>query len=176
MNRILLVYASKTGTTQDVALEVAKHLPVPCDVYNCREELLTGEKQAKVRVKPSGLNWDTYEVIIIGTAMYMRSPMKEIILFCKKNLERLIQKNLALFSCGIETETEDKDYLWEKLPEEVTRKVLIYRHLGGEIRENQMNAFLRLAMREYVKKNGESIGINYAGIKKFTEVISKMME
>lgn len=176
MNRILLVYASKTGTTQEVASEIAKQLSIPCDIYNCREELLDEENQIWVRAKSEELNWNTYEMIIIGTAMYMRSPMKEISLFCKKNLDKLIQRKLVLFSCGIETETEDKNFLWEKLPQEVTGKVLLYRHLGGEIREDRMNAFSRFAMREYVKKNGPAAGINHAGIKKLSEEISKMMK
>lgn len=93
MNKILFVYASKTGTTQDTASEVEKYLSMRCDLYNCRNESLVREKQTQINVKPNGLNWDTYVMVIIGTAMYMRSPMKEIKHFCKKNQDKLIKKD-----------------------------------------------------------------------------------
>ncbi len=175
MKRILLVYASKTGTTQDTATEITKYLSIPCDLYNCRAELLDGEKAVQVSVKPDGLNWDTYGMVIIGTAMYMGSPMKEIKLFCKKFLEKLIQKSLVLYSCGIGSETEDKKYIWNNLPKEITHKVMLYRHLGGEIREDRMNAFARFAMREYVKQHGPATGIDHGRIKEFSNEIMKIM-
>jgi menaquinone-dependent protoporphyrinogen oxidase len=175
MNRILLVYASKTGTTQDTASELEKHLSMRCDLYNCRNELLVRERQTQINVRSDGLNWNTYGMVIIGTAMYMGRPMKEIKHFCKKYQDKLIKKRLALFSCGIGTETEDKEYLWKKLPEVITNNVLLYRHLGGEIREERMNAFARFAMKEYVKQNGPAKGINHVGVKEFCEEIEKLM-
>ncbi len=171
MSKILLVYASKTGVTQDAAMELAKFLSIPCDIYNCRDELLYREGLIGVGLKPSELKWSSYEIIVIGTAMYMGSPMKEVKSFCKKYQEQLIQKRLICFTCGIGTETEDKAYLWKHLPKEVSRSILLYRHLGGEIREERLNGFSRFAMREYGKQHGLATGINYAMIKKFSDEI-----
>lgn len=174
MNKILLVYASKTGTTQDAATEVVKLISMPCDIYNCNNELLKKDNLTQEKTKPGQLSWDSYGMIVIGTAMYMGSPMKEIKLFCKKNQEKLKQKRLVFFTCGIGTEAEDKAYLWKHLPKEVSQAILFYRHLGGEIREDRMKAFSRFAMREYVKQNGPTTGINHTLIKELSSEIVKL--
>lgn len=61
------------------------------------------------------------------------------------------------------------------MPDKITNNVLLYRHLGGEIREERMNAFARFAMQEYVKQHGPEKGINHVGIKEFSEEIEKLM-
>lgn len=175
MSKILLVYASKTGTTQDAMTEVAKLISMPCDIYNCRNKLLIKDDMTQGNMAPGQLDWESYGMIVIGSAMYMRSPLKEIKTFCESNQGKLRNKKLVLLTCGIETEEEDKAYLWKHLPEEVSQAILLYRHLGGEIRENRMNALSRFAMREYVKKNGPAKGINHALIKELSSEIIKLM-
>lgn len=176
MNKILFVYASKTGTTEDAATEVAKLTAIPCDIYNCSNELLKKDNKSQEKIRPEKLIWDSYEMIVIGTAMYMRSPMKEIKLFCKNYRDKLKQKKLILFTCGIESEEADKEYLWKQLPQEVSQAALYYCHLGGEIREDRMNALSRLAMREYVKKNGPVIGLNQKKIIELSSEIIRLMK
>ncbi len=176
MKKILLVYASKTGTTQDAALEVAKRLSVPTDFYNCKDERFESGDMTKVNMKPYELNWDSYELIIIGTAMYIGSPLKEIKAFCKKYQDKLIHKGLSFFTCGVGTETEDKAYLWKCLPKEVSQKILLYRHLGGEIREDRLSTFSRFAMREYVKQHEPALGINQSKINEFCTELAKLIK
>ncbi len=176
MNKILLIYASKTGTTQDAATEVAWLIAMPCDIYNCSNELLQKDGLTQERIRPDQLNWDSYGMVVIGTAMYMRSPMKEINVLCKKYQQKLKQKKLVFFTCGIETEAEDKAYLWKQLPEEVSRAILLYRHLGGEIRQDRMKAFSRFIMREYVKQNNPATGIDHTAVKELSSEIVKLMK
>ncbi len=175
MSKILLVYASKTGVTQDVAREMAQLLSIPKDIYNCRDELLDRGDLTQVNIKPRQLDWDAYDMIVIGTSMYIGSPLKEIKSFCKKYQEKLIQKKLIFFTCGIGTEPEDKAYLWKNLPKEVSQRVLLYHHLGGEIREDKLNGFMRFAFREYVKQNGTGPGLKHTLMKEFSTEIVKLM-
>jgi menaquinone-dependent protoporphyrinogen oxidase len=173
MEKILYVYASKTGTTEGATTEVSKLAAVPFDIYNCSGKLLSGNNLTQQHTEPDKFDWDSYGMIIIGTAMYMRKPMKEIILFCRNYQEKLKQKKLVLFTCGIETEKANKEYLWRQLPQELLHAVLYYCHLGGEIRGDKMNAFTRFVLREIVKKNGSAIGINY---KRLVELSSKIVQ
>lgn len=175
MSKVLIVFASKTGTTQDAAAEAASHIPMPCDIYDCRNGLLKKDDSTQEKINPGHLDWNSYAMIVIGTAMYMRSPMKEIKSFCMANKEKLMQKKLVFFTCGIGSEAEDREYLYKSLPQEISHAILHYRHLGGEIRENRMNALLRLAMREYVKKNGPAAGVNHTLISELSSEIIKLM-
>lgn len=140
MKKALVVYASKTGTTRDAANLLSECLAPFCDTYDCRQR--------------GALRLVDYEVVVLGTAMYMRKPMKELCDFCQSHRDELLKKSLMLFTCGIETLEEDKKYLWQNLPPAITQKTLQYFHIGGEIRKNRMGLLSHLIMRDYVKKKG----------------------
>lgn len=163
MNKALIVYASKTGTTKDVAFMLAKKLAVPAELYDCRSKTLfdcSGE-QITARTAPEITK---YCLVILGTAMYMGGPMKEFKKIVEANKRELLQRPLAFFTCGVGTKQDDEAYLRKSLPEQLKDRQLLYRHMGGEVRAEKMNGFARLAMKEYEKQNGKAAGIDWGAV------------
>jgi menaquinone-dependent protoporphyrinogen IX oxidase len=163
MNKALIVYASKTGTTKDVAMMIAKRLTIPSELYDCRsKELLdcSGEQKSSRAIPKVG----QYCMVIMGTAMYMGTPMKEFKKFLATHIKELTQRPAAFFTCGVGTWEEDEAYLRKSLPEPLKSRQLIYRHMGGEVRLDRMSGFARFAMKEYEKQHGKSTGIDWRAV------------
>jgi|GEM_PF-564762 len=163
MNKALIVYASKTGTTKDVAAMLAKKLTVPAELYDCRSKTLLNcsGKQVAERTVPK---IDEYGLVILGTPMYMGKPIKEFKKFLTKNVQKLTQASVAIFTCGVGTQEEDGVYLRKSLPESLKGKQMLYRHMGGEVRIEKMGGFARLAMKEYEKQHGTAAGIDWHAV------------
>ena len=65
MKKVLIVHASKTGTTKDAAAMIAKQIPWPCDIYDCCTASITqvnGETQSNCSPCIAG-----YDTVVIGT-------------------------------------------------------------------------------------------------------------
>lgn len=162
MNKALIVYASKTGTTKDVAAMLAKKLTFPAELYDCRSKTLlncSGEQIERAVPKI-----DEYCLVILGTPMYMGKPIKAFKKFLTKNVQKLTQTSVALFTCGVGTQEEDGAYLRKSLPESLKGEQVLYRHMGGEVRSEKMGAFARFAIKEYEKQHGTSAGIDWHAV------------
>ncbi len=168
MKKVLIVYASKTGTTQDVANALAKKLPA-ASVYDCRNKSLDG---AALKAGP---HISDYGIVVLGTAMYIGAPVKEFKKFISQYKDELAQKPIAFFTCGVGTQQEDEQYLLKSLPEELKAKDLLIRHMGGEVRPEKMSGFAKLAMKEYEKQHGQAPGINWRAVDGFAEEIQTWM-
>ena len=103
------------------------------------------------------LDLQAYDLVVLGTPMYMGKPMKEIVRFCAEQEKVLATKKLAFFTLGIGTVQADKDSLWKSLPTRLLATEPAHYHMGGEIREERLNPLERLAMRENLKTATPSI-------------------
>ena len=168
MEKVLIVYASKTGTTQDVAAVLAERTGAA--LYDCRANTLVGADGRQVKQQPRLAD---YGVVVIGTAMYIGAPMKEAKRFMKAHNAELTQKPLMLFTCGVGTEEEDGAYLRKHLPEGVQPR--LYHHMGGEIRPERMSGFARMAMKEYEKKHGVRPSIDWDAVDALSGAIKEIM-
>ncbi len=165
MGKVLIVYASKTGTTQDVAAALAQKLP-GAQLYDCRNNTLDG---AEVKAAPP---IGDYSAVALGTAMYIGAPVKEFKKYVARHKEALAQKPVAFFTCGVGTQEEDKQYLLKCLPGALKTKDLLYRHMGGEVRPEKMSGFAKLAMKEYEKQHGQAPGIDWNEVDELAREIS----
>ena len=84
--RILVVYATKAGSTVEVAAVIG--------------EVLSG-RGYEVEVKPIKENppVDGYQAVIVGSAIRMSNWLPEAVDFVKKNQARLSQMPTAFFTC-----------------------------------------------------------------------------
>ncbi len=161
---ILITYASKYGTTEKAVSEILKYLTA--DTYNCRNKVwhdgaLTGE--------PSVSKYDT---VIIGSPMYMGSPLKEIKQFCKRNEEELVKKDVIFFTCGIGSREEDENYLRKHIPQSLFGKNTLYYHFGAEMQYDRMNVMERFAMKKYEETHGPVSGIDKNLIEEFCSKVN----
>ena len=175
MASLLIVYASKTGTTKDIANGFAEKFTSFCDIYDCRERVIkySGLEQRSIDIKDIIVK--DYEIVVLGTAMYMGKPLKELTHFCKIHQNELKKKKLILYTCGVGTQEEDQKYLWNCLPDPITKSARLYLHLGGEIREDKMGCFSRMAMKEYVKQHGNINCVNYTNINKISKTVKELL-
>ena len=169
MKKVLIVYASKTGTTKDVAAKLADRTGAA--LYDCCANMLVEGQDGQVKQQPRLAD---YGVVLIGTAMYMGSPMKAAKRFIKAHSEEFAQKPPILFTCGVGTEEEDGEYLRKHLPEGMQPR--FYRHAGGEIRPEQMSSFGRMAMKEYEKQHGIIPSINWEAVDALSRAIEESVE
>lgn len=108
--RILVVYASKYGSTKGIAERIAGTLNQ------------TGQQAVAVRASQAG-SLDGYDAFVIGSAAYMFSWMKESVDFVRQNSSLLRGKPVWLFSSGpIGTATVDaqgRDVRETTVPKEI---------------------------------------------------------
>ena len=150
MEKVLIAFATKTGTAMDAAKLLGEAMTLPWATYDCR----TGE------IAPGQpLDLGDWDAVVLGTAMYMGKPLGAMRRFCTRYESELMQKPLFFYTCGVGTAQEDKAYLLSQLPPSMAKGDYPVFHLGGEIREDHMNFFSRMAMREYVKQHGPATGI-----------------
>ena len=161
MERILIVFASKTGTTEDVAVKLAQIAGQEAvDLYDCRAKMLLPLEREGERVYCGEIAPDPYGAVALGTPLYMGRPPRAFISYCKRHAAALAGMRPVLFSCGVGTQAENQGYLWKALPEAVTRNAVLYRQAGGEIRWAHMGCLSRMAMRGFVKDHGEPAPLN----------------
>lgn len=176
MARLLIVYASKTGTAKDIAKGFAKTFESSCDLYDCKNQIITYSDMTQEKKAAKDIRVQDYEIVLSGSAMYIGKPLKEFIHFCKMHENELQKKKLILFTCGMETQEKEKEYLWNCLPEGITKSASLYLHLGGEIRLDKMGFFSRMAMKEFTKQQENIPAVNQTNIdeisKKITEYLS----
>jgi menaquinone-dependent protoporphyrinogen oxidase len=93
--RVLVVYASKYGSTKGIAERIG---------YTLNE---SGQSASTVSALAAG-QVDGYDAYVIGSATYMFSWLKEAADFVRRNAELLRTKPVWLFSSGpIATDTKD---------------------------------------------------------------------
>jgi menaquinone-dependent protoporphyrinogen oxidase len=108
--RVLVVYASKYGSTKGIAERVANTLSE------------SGQQAAAVPVSKAGA-LDAYDAIVVGSAAYMGSWLKEAAGFVRRNAALLRSRPVWLFSSGpIGTATVDaqgRDVRETTVPKEI---------------------------------------------------------
>jgi len=86
-NSILVTYATRYGSTQEVAEAVAAAL---------REAGLQVELTPVKKVRPG----DSYRAVLLGAPLYIGSLLKDAQRFLEKNREALMGKPVAIFALG----------------------------------------------------------------------------
>ena len=75
----------------------------------------------------------------------------------------------------METPETDEKYLRSHLSAALMQHAVIYRHLGGEVRPDRMNAFERLAMKEFEKRHGKAPGIDESAVGELCAAINMIL-
>jgi menaquinone-dependent protoporphyrinogen oxidase len=135
--RIAIIYATKYGTTEEVARLIAAQL-----IGSNAVELVSLKENPSPDI--SG-----YEIMILGTPIYASQPNKKMKTFCKSNESLLLQKKTALFVCGMEPDPSKREKeLLDAYSEELRNKASTTRFLGGAFLFEKMN----FAERFIIKK------------------------
>lgn len=155
MNKILIVYASKNGTTEKCAYKLANILKL-VEVVNLNSTY--------------NIDLDDYETIIIGSNIRMKSFSKRVKKFIKDNRVILLNKKVAYFICCAYQENKGQ-YFDTNIPKDLLEKAIIYDTFGGEIPINKCNLFDKMLIKSFNDKQKNEVKINQDNIKTFAQII-----
>ena len=151
MKRILVAYATKSGTTKRAAEGLARALAPECDLYDLRRETLLSLGGTASRLPLRALRFSDYRTVAIGSAMYIGKPLKPFLRVLQSRAEELMRQPLFLFTCGIASLEEERANTWPLLPAALAAHAQQLHHLGGELRAE--NGFMqRMVLKDYEKK------------------------
>jgi len=145
-----VIYASKYGTTESCAKQVADAL---------KADLISLERKSKI-------NLSTYDRIILGSSVYigkLRKPMRQ---FIENNKSALSKQTHGIFVCCSDT-TEFKGLY----PDSLEQSVKNTGKFGYEIKYEQMKFIDRIIMKKVSEQETSASYIDQEAIQAF---INKM--
>ncbi|NLK29423.1 MAG: hypothetical protein GX306_13980 [Clostridiales bacterium] len=157
--RIGIFYASKTGTTEKCAKELAKQLD-GAEIY----DLTKGNTSI-----------DQYDVIVVGSAIRIGQLHKKVKNFLNENAEKLRQKHTAYFICNGNAQ-ETNNVFEQNLSTELREHAICYESFGGEIILEKQKGIDKLIIKMIMKNPDSKLPeINYSSIRKFASEIKKIV-
>ncbi|MDW7672494.1 MAG: flavodoxin domain-containing protein [Bacillota bacterium] len=158
--KILLVYASKTGTTAVCAAKLADYI---------NEEVSVICLDADPFPDPAA-----FDVILMGSPLYAGKVLKTFRNYLHKYREILLEKPVALFTCGASPPDEALACLETEVGEAFWEHADPVKHFGGEVKMEKQNILLRFMMRHLQKRQPFQSKIDDAAIISFAERINQM--
>lgn len=161
MKKIAIIYTSKYGTTEKVAKLLADKLEYKVTLISLKQN--------------NNPDIDAFDTIILGTSIYAGSPRKEITKFCKKNQNRLLEKTIGLFICGMQPGMDVRNkQIVKAYPEPLRQHAKIAAFLGGEFQFEKMNFLEKFIAKKASKVTNSVSSIDYSAIEEFVkELISQ---
>ena len=153
-----IIYASKYGTTEKVAVSIAEKLR-----ENNEVELFSLKENANPDISD-------FRTVILGSSIYAGKASRKMKTFCAKNEQVLLQKKLGLFVCGMEpSRAKRQKELEDAYSEVLSKSVAATGFLGGEFKFEEMNFFERLIIKRISKTNESVSRIDEYAIEVFVE-------
>jgi menaquinone-dependent protoporphyrinogen oxidase len=148
-----IVYISKHGTTEKVAMQIAEKMNVP------KENLLNLRENRNPDIS-------SYGRILIGGSIHAGMIQKRVKDFCEKNLDTLLNKEIGLFMCGMQKPQFEEEYN-NAFPERLRSHSKAYLMAGGEFIFEKMNFLEKAIVRKVANISTSKSDINEAGIAEF---------
>lgn len=155
--KTLVLYASKTGVTEDCAKYISKHLENTV-IQNVKKD------------KKNDLRF--YERVIIGTPVYIGNPMKAISSYVVAHKDELMKKELYLFTCGAEGSKDPRLFLENSFSTDICDVAKEIHYFGTELRYDKMGFFGKLIMKKIATENNLDPKIKYDAIDQMIEKLS----
>ena len=154
----LIAYASKYGCTEKCAELLSKELIGKVDVINLKE----------VR----DIDISKYEKIIIGGSIYIGKIQKEVTDFCSKNLDKLREKRIGLFICGMQEGDTINTELDQNFNTVLIKIADAKEYFGGEFIFDKMNFLDKLVVKKVSKIRSNKSNILEDNIHKFAQAMN----
>ena len=156
--KIAIIYVSKYGTTEKVAVSIADKLKESNEV-----ELFSLKKTANPDIS-------NFEMVILGVSIYAGKASKKMKTFCDKNEQTLLQKRAGLFVCGMEPMREKREQELEgAYSEALLKNAVATAFLGGAFIFERMNFIERIIIHKIAKTNVSVSKIDWNAIENFVK-------
>ena len=155
--KTLIIYASKTGTTEKCAKEINRQL----------------KDSEMVNILNQNEDINKYDLIVIGTPIRMGMIDKKIKKFLINNIENLKSKKVAYFICCGFNENW-KSYYEQNIPKDLLDTAIIYDTFGGEMDIQKQKGFDKFITKIVSKNTDKSkeIKILNENIERFIKVLN----
>ncbi|SHH00711.1 menaquinone-dependent protoporphyrinogen oxidase [Anaerosphaera aminiphila DSM 21120] len=155
--KVLVLYESKYGCTKD-CVEYLKN-KLNCTV---KDVDIKNEKVPELQ---------EYNLILIGSPIYMGKIQRDIKNFCDKRLEELLKKKIILFiSCT--TPNQVDDFFKNNFPVELLKNSLGQFNFGGELNMEKMSFIDKKITQLAEKLEPREIRILYENIEEMANYIN----
>ncbi|MGC9384523.1 MAG: flavodoxin domain-containing protein [Kosmotogaceae bacterium] len=131
--KTLMVYTSKTGTTEKCAKKLSKLLKNDVKLV----DLKNAEKESI----------DNYDAIILGGYIHAGKAPSKLKKYIKKHPE-LTKKKLGIFLCFADVSEKLDEYLAKNFDEEFLKNCDVKGHFGGEFHFDKMNFMIRKIIKK----------------------------
>lgn len=156
--KTLIIYASKTGTTEECAKKIHSQLK--------NSKIINIAKQKE--------DINKYDLIVVGSPIRMGMIDKKIKSFLNSNIEILKSKKAAYFICCGFNENW-KNYYEQNIPKDLLDSAIIYDTFGGIMdmqKQKGFDKFITKIVSKNMDKNKE-IKILYENIDRFIKVLKE---
>jgi menaquinone-dependent protoporphyrinogen oxidase len=135
---ILIVYTSKTGTTEKCAKKLSESL---------------GNDVRLIKLKDAkGENLASYDAVILGGNIRAGKAPSKLKKYIKKNPE-LTNKKLGIFLCFADVSEKLDNYLSKNFSEQFLKSCNIKGHFGGEFNFEKMNFLVTKIIKKIAGDN-----------------------
>jgi menaquinone-dependent protoporphyrinogen oxidase len=156
--KILIAYGSKTGATENCAKKI--------------KDVMEKESVDVINLKNTKrLELTQYDVVIIGTPLYMGRIHRNVKRFLEKNLDLLMTKELHFFICGLALGDEGISLFKKKIASDLFNHAKQVKQLGGEVHLERLNPFYRLIMKKIIKDQNLSLKLHNDDIIDFSQKV-----
>lgn len=152
--KTLIIYSSKYGGTEKLANIVKENLSGGAEIVDISEQ--------------ESVDLQKYNGILIGTSIYAGKARKDIINFCIKNLEELLDKKTGIFiSCWFEDKLNE--YIKVSFPAELIENAEVV-HAGIIADPSNMSFLDKLIVKKVAKMKQPVVNIKDDNIKKLADI------
>lgn len=139
---VLIVYGTKTGTSEKCAKYIADRLNEPVTLVNARDGI-------KIDLSP-------YDTVIIGGSVRMGHITAAVSKFLEEEEDTLLQKRIALFMCcGFTDEENIQRQLDINFTPALKEKAVSLKCFGGELHPDGTNKIDNLVAKMAFRADGD---------------------
>ncbi|MDR0482564.1 MAG: flavodoxin domain-containing protein [Cellulomonadaceae bacterium] len=153
----IVIFATKHGTTADVAARVAEGL---------------GPDTALVNLADSTPNLTAYDTVVIGTPIYAGAPRKEVSRLCQSSV--LPSKKLGLFCVGLVINDDERvKEIADAFPEHLREIAVAKEFMGGRVKLAELGTFERLIVKKAAKISQDTDTVSEEAIAEFVAALKE---
>ena len=157
--KTLIAYSTTLGCTEQCASKLKEDL---------------GEGVDMIRIsRRRRFNLQEYQNIIIGGSIHEGMIQRSVFKFCENNLEVLLQKQVGLFVCCMDSDANEKELIQRAFPEKLVENALASGFFGGELNIKKMNLLQKIMTRKAARLQKEP-DIDFQKILDFAQKIQEL--
>ncbi|MDW7667943.1 MAG: flavodoxin domain-containing protein [Bacillota bacterium] len=160
--KTLIAYATKRGFTKKCAELLSEKLEGTVEIADIK--------------KSKNMDISSYENIIIGGSVYIGKIRKEVPDFYDRNMDKLLNKNIGLFICGLAEGEVVKKELEACFPDKLSERALVIDIFGGEYNFDKMNFIEKTVIKKIANTTENQEVLHLDRIEKFAEVFNSLQK